>query len=69
MCMIDPTTKWIALHSREIFKKFAGKYIAIVNDKVVASGSRTSEVIAIASKVEPGKEPVIMKVPTKGVSI
>ena len=56
-------------HSIEISKKFAGKYIAIVDNKVVAYGLRTSEVVAIVNKVKPGKEPVIMKVPPKGLSI
>ncbi len=67
--MIDPTTNWIALHSKEIFKKFSGQYIAIVNQKVIASASTSTKAIAIARKVEPNKEPVLMKVPSKYLSI
>lgn len=67
--MIDPTTEWIASHFNEISKKYAGKYIAIVNNEVVASGSRTSEATEKARKKVPNKEPVIMKVPSKHMPI
>jgi Family of unknown function (DUF5678) len=69
MCMINPNTKWIALHFKEISKKFAGKYVAIVNERVIASGATSTEVIKIAHEKEPNKQPILMKVPTIGISI
>ncbi len=67
--MVDPTTRWLASHFKEISKKFAGKYIAIANERVIASGLTSTEVIKIAHEKEPSKRPVLMKVPTKGISI
>ena len=42
--------------------KYAGKYIAIVGDKVVASGDNAKEVIEEAKK-KTGKNPTIAKIP------
>jgi hypothetical protein len=67
--MIDPTTEWIALNSKEIFKKFSGQYIAIVNQKIIASGTSSTKVIKKAHKILPDKEPVLMKVPPEGILI
>ncbi len=47
----------------KINKKYSGKHIAIVDDKVVASGSDPKEVWEIAKKKYPGKRPVLAFVP------
>ena len=67
--MIDPTAEWIALNYGKFSKKFAGKYIAIVDQKIVASGSTSTVVIKKANRVIPDKEPVLMKVPPNGILI
>ncbi|MGC1132169.1 MAG: DUF5678 domain-containing protein [Nitrososphaeraceae archaeon] len=67
--MVDPTTEWIASNYPRLSKKFAGKYIAIVNQKIVASGTTSTVVIKKAHKVIPDNEPILMKVPPKGILI
>lgn len=43
--------------------KYKGKYIAIVEDKVVASGENAKEVFEEAKKKFPNKRPLIAKIP------
>ncbi len=47
----------------KINKKYSGKHIAIVEDKVVASGYDPKEVWESAKKKCPGKRPVLAFVP------
>ena len=64
----DPTTEWMAKNPKEIFKH-AGRYIAVSNFKVVASGSTSTEVIRKVQKIDPKVIPRIMKVPPDGLLI
>jgi len=48
---------------------YAGKWIAIVDGKVVASGDRADEVYDLAKKEYPGKEIMLAKVPTEDTLI
>ncbi len=43
--------------------KYKGKYIAIVEDKVVASGENAKEVLDEAKRKFPNKIPTIAKIP------
>ena len=43
--------------------KYEGKYIAIVDDKVVASGDNAKVVIENAKKKFPDRNPMLAKVP------
>ena len=45
--------------AREINKRFAGKHIAIIGDKVVASGKSPMEIWKRAKKVHPQRKPVL----------
>jgi len=54
---------WIVEHFSELVTKFAGKYIAVVNEELVAVGESGSEVEARAREIEPGKVPSVMRVP------
>ena len=45
-------------HSRELEKKYAGKYIAVVDDKVTAVGSNRLEVYKVAIKGIPKNKKV-----------
>ena len=49
--------------------EYAGKWIAIVDGKVVASGDRADEVYNEAKKMYPGKRIAIDKVPTDDVLV
>jgi len=49
--------------AREINKRFAGKHIAIIGDKVVASGKSPMEVWKRAKKLHPQGKPVLAFVP------
>jgi len=49
---------FLLTYSRELKKKYAGKYIAVVDDKVVAVGSNRLEVYKIAIKGIPKNKKV-----------
>ena len=49
--------------------EYAGKWIAIVDGKVVASGDRADEIYEEARKRYPGKRIAIDKVPTDDVLV
>lgn len=50
-------------NAEEINKKYRGKHIAIVNDKIVASGDDPRKVWEAAKKKCPEKQPVLAFVP------
>ncbi|MCD6369928.1 MAG: succinyl-CoA synthetase subunit alpha [Thermoplasmata archaeon] len=49
--------------------EYAGKWIAIVDGKVVASGERADVVYDQAKKIYPDKEVMLAKVPTEDTLI
>lgn len=49
--------------------KYEGKYVAIVEDKIVASGDNAKEVLEEAKKIFPDKTPTLAKVPTEDTFI
>lgn len=51
--------------AREINKKYSGKHIAIIDNKVVASGESAKEVWLKAKRKYPKKRPVLTYVPEK----
>ena len=44
-------------------RKYEGKYVAIVDDKVVASGDNAKEVLNEAKRKFPSKMPTLAKIP------
>jgi len=54
---------WIVEHFSELVTKYAGKYIAVVNEELVAVGESGSEVEARAREIEPSKTPSVLRVP------
>ncbi|PKP57399.1 MAG: hypothetical protein CVT88_08920 [Candidatus Altiarchaeales archaeon HGW-Altiarchaeales-1] len=42
---INAKSEWLGKHFKEIKEKYAGKYIAILNNKVISSGSTASDVL------------------------
>ncbi len=49
--------------AREINRRFRGKHIAIIGDRVVASGKSPIEVWQRAKKAHPRSKPVLAHVP------
>ncbi|HLC68466.1 MAG TPA: DUF5678 domain-containing protein [Candidatus Bilamarchaeaceae archaeon] len=62
------TSKEFQFYLKADFHKYEGKYVAIVDEKVVASGDTVTAVWEEARK-KTGKEPYIAKIPTEDTLI
>ncbi|MBI4697772.1 MAG: hypothetical protein HY758_02350 [Nitrospirae bacterium] len=60
---MDKDDLWIVEHFSELVTKYAGKYIAVVNEKLAAVGDSGKEVEDAAKKIEPHKIPSVLRVP------
>jgi hypothetical protein len=60
---MDKDDLWIVEHFSELVTQYAGKYVAVVNEKLVAVGNSGKEVEAKAREVEPKKMPSVLRVP------
>ena len=60
---MDKDDLWIVEHFSELVTKYAGRYIAVVNETLVAIGDSGKEVEDVARKIEPHKIPSILRVP------
>ena len=60
---MDKDDLWIVEHFSELVTKHAGKYIAVVNEKLVAVGDSGKEVEDKARQFEPNKMPSVLRVP------
>ena len=60
---MDKDDLWIIEHFSELVNKYAGKYIAVVNQKLVAVGESGIEVEAKARDIQPDKIPSVLRVP------
>jgi len=49
---------------RSYLSPYAGKWVAIVNEQVVASGDSLDELVAELGRLPEGGEPELFKVPT-----
>ena len=49
----------------EINRRFAGKHVAIIGDRIVASGKRPLEVYKRAKKSHPNSRPLLAYVPKR----
>ena len=54
---------WIIEHFSELVTKHAGKYVAVVNQALVAVGESGTDVEAKARRIEPRKIPSVLRVP------
>ena len=54
---------WIVEHFSELVTQHAGKYIAVVNESLVAVGSTGKEVEDTARAIAPDKIPSVLFVP------
>jgi len=60
---MDRDDLWIVEHFTDLVTEYAGKYVAVVNQTVVAVGESSTEVEAEAQKIEPHKIPSVLRVP------
>lgn len=56
--------EYLVKHSQELSEEYPGKYLAIVDDKVVAVSSSGHDAFGKAKKLFPGKEIYITYMPT-----
>lgn len=54
---MDKDDLWIVEHFSELVTKYAGKYVAVVNEALVAVGESRREVESQARSIEPAKIP------------
>jgi len=55
--------KWIQSHFKELVDNYAGKYVAVADDKVITSGLSSKKVEEEALKKYPGKKLSIILIP------
>jgi len=60
---MDKDDLWIVEHFSELVTKHAGKYVAVVNETLVAVGDSRREVETTAREAEPNKIPSVLRVP------
>lgn len=62
-------TKEFEFYLKADLSEYSGKYVAIVGDKVAASGDNAKEVLEEAKKKFPNKKPALAKIPTEDTFI
>ena len=66
--MIDPKVlmaydRWVAKHFDELVRKYAGRFIAVYRNKLVAVGDSYKEVFDAAKRLGTKEPPLTMQVP------
>lgn len=54
---------WVVEHFSELVTKYAGKYVSVVNETLVAVGDSRKEVEEKARAIAPDKIPSVMRIP------
>jgi hypothetical protein len=60
---MDKDDLWVVEHFSELVTKYAGKYIAVVNESLVAVGDSGKEVEDKARAIAPETIPSVLRVP------
>jgi hypothetical protein len=60
---MDKDDLWIVDHFSELVAKYPGKYIAVVNESLVAAGDSPADVESEAQKRVSGKMPSVFHAP------
>lgn len=60
---MDKDDLWVVEHFSELVTQYAGKYVAVVNEALVAVGESAKEVEDRARQVAPDKMPSVLRVP------
>lgn len=56
---------WLVKNTARLQQKLAGKFIAVINRRIVGTGSSAKEAYAKAKKAFPHREPLLDMVPSK----
>ena len=54
---------WIVEHFSELVTQYAGRFVAVVNETLVAVGDSRRDVETKAHEIEPNKMPSVLRVP------
>jgi len=57
--------KWIQHHFKELVDNYAGKYVAVIGNRIISTGLSPKKVEEDANKKYPGKKVSIILVPKK----
>lgn len=60
---MDKDDLWVVEHFSELLTNYAGKYVAVVNEALVAVGESAKEVEDKARQSAPDKMPSVLRVP------
>ena len=60
---MDKDDLWVVEHFSELVTRYAGKYVAVVNETLVAVGDSGKEVEDQARAIAPEKIPSVLRVP------
>lgn len=60
---VDKDDLWVINHFSKLVSKYAGKYIAVLNETLVAVGDSRRNVEDKARAIDPHKIPSVMRVP------
>ena len=60
---MDKDDLWIVEHFSELVTRYAGKYVAVLNETLVAVGDSGKEVEDKAREIEPNKIPSVLLIP------
>jgi hypothetical protein len=60
---MDKDDLWVVEHFSELVTKYAGRYVAVVNETLVAVGDSGKEVEDRARAIAPEKIPSVLRVP------
>ena len=60
---MDKDDLWVVEHFSELVTRYAGKYVAVVNETLVAVGDSGKEVEDKARAMAPEKIPSVLRVP------
>ena len=60
---MNQKSRWIAEHFEELVDNYGGQYIAVVDDRVVASGTDPKELEDQVLLEHPGSVPSVLKIP------
>ena len=60
---MDKDDLWVVEHFSELVTKYAGRYVAVVNETLVAVGDSGKEVEDKARAIAPEKIPSVLRVP------
>ena len=60
---MDKDDLWVVEHFSELVTKYAGKYVAVVNETLVTVGESAKEVEDKALQAAPDKMPSVLRVP------